>query len=424
MRLLKGSWFYLLLCALPLWPSTGVSLDEYRQRRAEFRKLLGNGVFILFGSTEGEHGDLRSPFFQEANFYYLTGWNEPGAALVITPERDLLLIPSRNTAIEKWTGPKAAPGDSNITEVSGFKEVLPVEAFERSLPEWVATAPRVLTITANPRTEALRRMLPLRDVQDASQVLAKLRMKKSPAEIDLIRNATEVGVEAHKAAWKRAAAGVFEYQIAAEMANVYFDRGCSRHAYSPIVGSGANAAVLHYNRNTRRMDAGELLLMDVGPECGMYATDITRTIPISGKFTERQRELYEVVLGAQKAAIAAVKPGALLGNGYDKQGLFKVAMDYINSHGTDKHGEKLGKYFTHGLGHHVGLDVHDPTVPTMVLEPGMVFTIEPGLYLPEEGIGIRIEDVILVTEDGARVLSSSLPREVKEIEQFMAEKKK
>jgi Xaa-Pro aminopeptidase len=208
------------------------------------------------------------------------------------------------------------------------------------------------------------------------------------------------------------------------MTNLYFENGCGRHAYAPIVGSGANAAVLHYNRNTRRMDAGELLLMDVGPECGMYATDITRTIPVDGKFTPRQRELYDIVLGAQKAVIAAVKPGALLGNGYDQRGLYKVALDYLNSHGKDKHGEKLGKYFTHGLGHHVGLDVHDPTVPTLVLQPGMVFTIEPGLYIPEEGIGIRIEDVILVTEDGARVLSASLPREADEIERFMAQNQK
>jgi Xaa-Pro aminopeptidase len=161
------------------------------------------------------------------------------------------------------------------------------------------------------------------------------------------------------------------------------------------------------------------VLMDVGAECSMYATDVTRTVPVNGKFTPRQRELYEVVLGAQKAAIAAIKPGAMLGNRFTKNGLHKIAADYIDTHGKDLKGKSLGQYFIHSLGHHVGLEVHDANDATLPLEAGMIITIEPGIYLPEENIGIRIEDVVLVTENGAKVLSSSLPREVNEIEKAM-----
>jgi Xaa-Pro aminopeptidase len=152
----------------------------------------------------------------------------------------------------------------------------------------------------------------------------------------------------------------------------------------------------------------------------MYATDITRTVPVTGKFTARQRELYEVVLGAQKAALAAMKPGVMLGGSRNKVGLHKIAADYINSHGKDLHGKPLGEYFIHGLGHHVGLDVHDPTDFTKPLEAGMVITLEPGIYIPEEGIGIRIEDMVLVTENGGKVLSEALPREASDIEKAMA----
>jgi Xaa-Pro aminopeptidase len=245
-------------------------------------------------------------------------------------------------------------------------------------------------------------------------------MKKSPAEIALIQAATDATVEAHRAAWKRIKAGVSEYQVAATMAEVYFDRGCERHAYAPIVGTGKNAAILHYSQNRKRMDDGELVLMDVGAECSMYATDITRTVPVNGKFTPRQRELYQVVLGAQNAAIAAIKPGAVLGSRFTKNGLHKITADYIDSHGKDLKGGSLGQYFIHSLGHHVGLEVHDAVDPTLPLEAGMIVTMEPGIYIPDENIGIRIEDVVLVTETGAKILSSSLPREVNEIEKAMA----
>jgi Xaa-Pro aminopeptidase len=201
------------------------------------------------------------------------------------------------------------------------------------------------------------------------------------------------------------------------MTGTYFEHGCDRSAYSPIVGSGPNSVVLHYMTNHRRIDSGEVVLMDVGAECSDYATDVTRTVPANGKFTARQREIYDIVLGAQKAAIAAVKPGAHMHG--DGASLQQIAYEYINTHGKDSHGAPLGKYFTHGLSHFVGLDVHDPGDTNQPLKAGMVITIEPGIYLPEENIGVRIEDTILVTENGAKVLSAGLPREAAEIEKLV-----
>jgi len=166
------------------------------------------------------------------------------------------------------------------------------------------------------------------------------------------------------------------------------------------------------------MEAGHLVVLDVGGEYAHYAADITRTLPVSGRFTPRQREIYEIVLGAQKAAIAAVKPGMSLGR-RGPNSLFQIAFDYINTHGQDSHGQPLGKYFTHGLGHHVGLYVHDLFEPGAPLQPGMVITIEPGIYLPEEAIGVRIEDMVLVTETGYELLSKRLPREADEIEALL-----
>jgi Xaa-Pro aminopeptidase len=169
------------------------------------------------------------------------------------------------------------------------------------------------------------------------------------------------------------------------------------------------------------MDAGEVAVMDVAAECDNYASDITRTVPVGGKFTPRQREIYEVVLGAQRAAIAAAKPGMTFGR-TTPNSLYKIAYDYINTHGKDLHGQPLGPYFTHGLSHHVGLDVHDAFDPTAPLKAGMVITIEPGIYLPEENIGVRIEDIILITETGAKVMSGALPTGPDEIERALAQR--
>jgi Xaa-Pro aminopeptidase len=289
--------------------------------------------------------------------------------------------------------------------------VMPLPVFESELARLMRQYPRLYALQGT----KLERLAPLRDISDARAAIAKLRMKKSPEEIALIERSTNVSIEAHRAAWKRAAPGLHEYQVAATMTNIFTENGCERPAYASIVGSGPNSVILHYSRNKRRMDSGEVLLMDVAAECAGYASDITRTIPVGAKFSKRQREIYDVVLGAQKAAIAAVKPGMTIAK-TSPNSVYKVAYDYINTHGKDLHGEPLGKYFTHGLSHHVGLEVHDASDVNAPLEAGMVITVEPGIYIPEEKIGVRIEDVILVTENGARVLSAALPRDPEEIE--------
>jgi Xaa-Pro aminopeptidase len=262
----------------------------------------------------------------------------------------------------------------------------------------------------------------MRTVIDARAQIATLRMEKSPEEMAAIEKATGASVEAHRAAWNMIRPGEYEYEIAAVVVGTYLMDGCRRSAYAPIVGSGPNSTTLHYSKNSRRMDTGEVVVMDVAAECDNYASDITRTLPVNGKFTPRQREIYDVVLGAQKAAIAAIKPGITI-NRNSPGSIYKIAYDYINTHGKDLQGDPLGKYFTHGLSHHVGLDVHDASDTTTPLKAGMVITVEPGVYIPEENIGIRIEDIVLVTETGAKVLSAALPTDPDEIERALAQRK-
>ena len=393
----------------------------YAQRREALRGKLKNGITVLFGRGLHDSNDLRSGFFQEPNFYYLTGWMEPGAILLLAPRepREILFIPRRDPEEEVWTGRKLGPDEANIREITGFSTVLPAEEFESEFRHWMETYPKLYGLAYRADAAKLKAIAPLREVTDAATEIAKLRMEKSPEELALMQHAVDATVAAHRAAWKRAAPGLYEYQIAATMEAVYFDQGCERSAYAPIVGSGPNSTVLHYSRNSRRMDQGELLLMDVGAECSGYAADVTRTIPIGGRFTPRQREIYEIVLGAQKATIAAVKPGMTIGK-TTPNSLYRIAYDYINSHGKDSHGDPLGKYFTHGVSHHIGLEVHDAADNSAVLKEGMVISVEPGIYIPEENIGVRLEDVVLVTKDGSQVMSAALPREAAEIEKAIA----
>jgi Xaa-Pro aminopeptidase len=399
-----------LVIILPLLGG-GITPSEYKNRRVQLRRSL-DGVMVLFGSEEPE--DLHTAFFQEANFLYLSGWREPGAVMLLSRDEEILFLPPRNAQEEIFTGHKTAAEDKDAAEKTGFAKVLPRSAIESTFQKMLEAAHNIYILPGDADAKKLQALAPLHDERNAATEIARLRVVKSPAEIELITESTDATVAAHLAAWKAMKPGLFEYEIAATMTNVYFQRGCERSAYAPIVGSGPNSVILHYMANHRRVDSGELVLMDVGAECSDYATDVTRTVPAGGKFSPRQREIYDVVLGAQKAAIAAVKPGAFMRGG--KNSLQQIAHDYIDSHGKDLHGDSLGKYFTHGLGHYVGLDVHDPGDSNWPLQAGMVITIEPGVYIPEENIGIRIEDTVLVTESGAKLLSGALPREPGEIE--------
>lgn len=418
-------WAALILCSVSASAVENIQPSEYRQRRAKVREHLAKekGVLVLFGSNEDERGDLRSRYFQEANFYYLTGWAEPGASLLLTANDEFLFLPARNEIKERYTGRKLAPGDKNAVEATGVANVLNTSKFEVTFFNKLEAAEKIYAILNINKQSPLRRLTGTRPIENAAPLIFPLRQVKSPAELALLQHSADVSVAAHKAAWQRAASGLFEYQVSATMTNIYFEAGCERSSYPPIVGSGPNSVILHYNKNDRRMDSGEVLLMDVAGECSMYASDITRTIPVNGKFSARQREIYEIVLGAQRAAIAAVKPGMRLAKEVENS-LHKIAFDYINTHGKNLKGEPLGKYFTHGLGHHVGLDVHDPGLPVQPLEAGNVITIEPGIYIPEEGIGVRIEDVLLVTPTGSKVLTASLPSDPDAIEQILNARKR
>ncbi len=407
--------FLAILLATAVAQSARVPDDEFGARRAALRGELEGGVLLLKGRAEAYDPVFR--FEQDPDFYYLTGWSEPGAVLLLTPSEEILFLPRHDERMERYSGKRTSAEDADAHAVTGFEKVLPIEKLESELDLALSSHARLYAPWSESYAGQLRSRYPFREVSDATPLIARLRVKKSAAEIAAIQHSTDVSIEAHRAVWKQLAAGQYEYQVAATLLDTFLDRGCEGPAYSPIVGSGPNGAILHYMADRRRMDRGELVVIDAAAECDSYASDITRTVPVDGKFTARQRELYGIVLGAQKAAIAAVKPGAWLsGSG---ESLTKIARDYMDAHGKDLHGEPLGKYFIHDIGHQVGLEVHDPRFDGP-LEAGMVITIEPGVYIAEENLGIRIEDVVLVTPTGAKVLSKALPKEPDEIEKAVS----
>jgi Xaa-Pro aminopeptidase len=421
------------------------ALTVFQGRREALRQKLPDGLTVLFGHTDDSGPDSLLPFRQENNFYYLTGFNYPGAVLLLAPPiedrrsrfrdeslrlpREVLFLPAHDPVHEHWTGPKPNPASPATAGQTGFAIVKDAKELQAELRRYARGYSNVYTLLsethseesessfARANVERLRTVLPRAAIKEAREALGSLRQIKSEGELGLIRKATECSMDAHLAAMRETRPAVYEYEIAALMQYTFARAGCTRPAYGPIVGSGPRSTILHYNQNIERMQAGDLVVLDVGGEYAHYAADITRTLPVSGRFTARQREIYEIVLGAQKAAIAAVKPGTSLSR-RGPNSLFQIAFDYINTHGKDLHGQPLGKYFTHGLGHHVGLYVHDLFAPG-TLQAGMVITIEPGIYIPEENIGVRIEDMVLVTETGHVLLSERLPREAEEVERLM-----
>jgi Xaa-Pro aminopeptidase len=396
--------------------------QEYRARREALRKSLADGVTVLFGEVEKQGDELRSGFVQQADFLYLTGWQEPGAILLFAPVAgEILFLPARNPDREKYVGRRASAEDANVRSLTGFPEVLPAESFEARLSQTLEARQKVYTLVGTPAGDKLKVMLPLREVADASEAIGRLRLKKSPREVELIRESIAATTEAHLAAWRRIKPGLFEYQVAAAIVGSYLARGCERSAYMPVVASGPNATLLHYAAKSRKIERGELVLIDAGAECAGYAADLTRTVPASGKFTPRQLELYRAVLGAQKEVIKAIKPGMVFDRD-SPSSLTRIAREYLNAHGKDQAGNPLGTRLTHLVGHHVGLEVHDAgrLATSGPLEAGMVITIEPGVYIEEEATGIRIEDMVLVTGNGAEVLSSALPKEPEEIERALS----
>ena len=413
----------------------------FAERRARLMAAITEPV-VLFGYTGHEEANPSYVFMQEENFYYLTGHNEEGVALLLLPSsaaqkgwngpREILYLPPRDLDQEKWNGQRMGPDDPGIKEKTGFASVDSFVKLHDTLAALAKNFPEIYTELPDPHDDGyphaatwskwLKDVAPQATLKDVSPAIGTLRAIKSPGELALIQKAIDPSIDAHLAVMKMMQPGLYEFQVAAKMVEIHAYAGCETEAYAPIVGTGFNSTILHYNKLDRKIEDGDVVLLDVAGQYSGYSSDITRTLPANGKFTARQREIYDIVLGAQNAALAALKPGMTMG-GAAATSLQKIAMDYINSHGKDKEGHSLGRYYIHGLSHHVGLDVHDPSGPSRSLDPGMVITIEPGIYIPEENIGVRIEDDVLITPNGYKLLTERLPRSADAIEQIMAEGK-
>jgi len=416
--------------------------SEYAARRAQLASQV-DGPVVLWGLTGREEFSQAYVFAQENNFYYLTGHNEEGAGLIILPAdkteasgkwsgpREILFLPAKNPDKEKWNGPRMSPSDPGVEELTGFSSVEPFEKMRAEVEKLAKVYPRVYTIPPYEKENGgyphekqvvgwLEQAAPQAKLEDVRGKIETMRLIKSPGEIAFLKKAIDLSLDAHLAAMKMMRPGLYEYQIAAKMVEVHAMGGSEAEGYAPIVGSGLNSTILHYDKLSRKIADGDIVLMDVAAQYSGYSADITRTIPANGKYTLRQREIYDIVLGAQNAALAAMKPGASLCRDREKS-LYKISYDYINSHGRDLHGKRLGQYYIHGLGHDIGLDVHDAGDNCAPLRPGQVVTVEPGVYIPEEELGVRIEDDVLITNDGHELLSKRLPRDPDEIEKIMAE---
>jgi Xaa-Pro aminopeptidase len=409
----------------------------YAERRARLAKQL-DGPVVLFGYTGKETNSEVARFEQEENFYYLTGHNEEAAALLILPEaskagsdsapREILFLPPRNPATERWNGPRIGPADSDVHDRTGFAVVQSFDSLRSELEKLGANFSNFYTLLPVPKeigyphaqvwSDWMRQALPQAKLVSVAERIAAMRQIKSGGEIRFLVRAMEASMDAHFEAIKMMRPGLYEYQVAARMQFVHRSAGCLDEAYAPIVGAGFFSTVLHYDAIDQQIKDGDIVVLDVACAQDGYTADITRTLPANGRFTPRQREIYEIVLAAQNAAIAAAKPGMTLGRS-GANSLYKIAYDYIDLHGKDREDRSLGRYFIHGLGHHLGLNVHDVGDHDRPLEPGMVVTVEPGIYIPEENLGVRIEDDILITETGATLLTARLPRTIAEIEALM-----
>ncbi len=406
-------------------PVAGVQPTEYARRRAALRERCGDAVIVLEGNIEGERGDPRSSFFQEPNFAYLTGWFESGALLLLAPAgsagvpREILFLPQPDPTRALWTGPVTDPSEAGLAARLGVEHVAPRTRFEGILAELLASAGRIACLAGTELEKRLKQCFPFREIRGIAKDLAALRMVKSPAEVAILREAVRITAEGQRRGWRSLQSSASEYEVAADITHEFLRLGAERHAFAPIVASGPNACALHYSRNRAPLRPGTLAILDLGAEYLGYAGDLTRTVPIGGRFSERQRELYDAVLEVHRQIVRAVKPGAFLGREIPG-GLHQQAVELFRQMRLGPKKEPLDRFFVHGISHHLGMDVHDPGDSAAPLAPGMVVTVEPGVYIAEEGIGIRIEDDVLVTEAGAEVLSAGLPREAAEVEAWLS----
>lgn len=432
---------------------------EYRQRRDALMSKIGNGTAIFRSAPMAVmHNDVEYAYRQDSDFFYLTGLNEAEAVAVLAPHHEehkfILFVQPKDITKEVWSG--YVTGVDAAKEKYGADEAYPINELDEKLPQYLINADKIyyrlgrdipFNETLLTHYQRLLRTYPKRGtgptaIQDTCTVLHGMRLVKSDSELTLMRKAADIAVEAHNVAREMAKPGVYEYEIQAEMERIFRKHGGLGPAYPSIVASGANSCILHYIENNRQMQDGDLLLIDAGCSYDYYNSDITRTFPVGGKFTKEQKTLYELVLEAQKKAIAQVKPGnayssihdtalRVLVEGMVELGILKGEIDKLIEE------EKYKPYYMHRTGHWLGLDVHDVGVyqhgkdNPLILQPGQVLTVEPGIYIvpgakPAEeqpqvdekwmGIGIRIEDDVLVTEDGCEVLTKGVPKEVSDME--------
>jgi len=434
-----------------------MSKKEFARRRKRLMEHMDERAIAIVPTapTRIRNRDVEFPYRPDSDFHYLTGFPEPEALAVFVPGRAqgeyLLFCRERDAEMELWNGARA--GLEGAVEDYDADDAFPIGDVDDILPGLMENRSRVL-YSMGARPELDQRVMgwvnrvrhrsragvkPPAEFVTLDQVLHDMRLYKSRHELRLMRKAAQVSARAHRRAMKRCRPGLAEYQLEAEIVHELMRGGCLSPAYPAIVAGGANACVLHYTENDKKLRDGDLLLIDAGGEFEYYAADITRTFPVNGRFRSAQRALYEVVLEAQHAAIAALRPGnhcndphlaavRALTEGLVELGLLKGRVKTL----IEK--EKYRRFFMHRTGHWIGMDVHDVGDYKVdgewrVLEPGMVMTVEPGLYVaPGEksvakkwwGIGVRIEDDVLVTADGAEVLTDDAPKDCDAIEELMA----
>ncbi len=421
-----------------------------RQRLSEAMIEAGGGIALIPAAHQSlRNADVEYPYRFDSNLYYLSGFREPGALIAIvagSQPRSILFCREKNRELETWEGFRHGPDMAG--RIFGFDEAWPISELEAHLPDLLADQPtvfsaigidrehdqRVADAINTVRDRARSGVMPPVQVAELREILDEMRLFKDPYELAAMRRATTIAAAAHVRAMRFAHPGRFEYQVQAELEHEFMMAGAQASAYPPIVASGANACVLHYVDNRAELHPGTLLLIDAGCEVDGYASDITRTFPVSGCFSGPQREVYELVLAAQAAAFDAVRVGqpyvayhdaavAVLVSGLVDLGLLAGSVDGLIESGAYK------RFYMHGTGHWLGLDVHDAgrykiSGDWRPLAARQVVTVEPGLYIraaddiPERfhDIGVRIEDDVLVTEAGIEILTDAAPRSINDIE--------
>jgi Xaa-Pro aminopeptidase len=428
-------------------PLDGFSTDEFKARRAALRKALPDGLILIRGAAEDDlPHNLPLRYRQNTAFFYLTGVDTPGAMLVLLPQdvpasaglrgvknevREFLFLPARDAAAEQWSGAKLGPGEESA-KLTGIEHVADGAKFYGAMTTWIRRCPLVHTMMPfgeqargsrpGAMIQRLSDLAPATQWRDCSTTLAKLRIVKSPAEVDRIRQAVAATDAGHRAARDLIARGVGrrEYEVEAAVYQAFRSRG-AQLGFASIVGGGVNGAILHYEHNNAELKSGDLVVVDIGAHVGHYNGDVTRAYPVGGTFGPRQREIYELVLGCQRNAITAFKQGDSLDTMTERAKEFykQSKVRAKNAAGEEK---TMDAFFPHSLGHHLGLDVHDVNDACdrhTALPLGSVITIEPGLYLPNEGIGVRIEDDYVLTEQGWVRIGEPLESDVADVEKAM-----